>query len=55
MLDARPGAASSLPFPRKAYLEELRGLLLELLHLPLVLAGVERGGWRRAGAAAVGP
>ena len=39
---------------RKAYLEELGCLFLEFLHLPLVLAGVERGGRRRAGAAAVG-
>lgn len=37
----------------KAYLEELRCLLLELLHLPLVLTGIERGGWCCAGAAAV--
>lgn len=47
-----------VPIPtihRKVYLEELRCLLLEFLHLPLVLAGVERGGRRCAGAAAVGP
>lgn len=44
------------PLPtQKVYLEELGGLLLELIHLPLVLAGVERGGRRGAGAAAVGP
>lgn len=55
LLESCPGGAPSLPSPPKAYLEELGCLLLELLHLPLVLAGVERGGWRRAGAAAVGP
>ena len=36
------------------YLEELRRLLLEFLRPPLVLAGVERGRGRRAGALAVG-
>lgn len=39
----------------RRYLEELGRLLLQLLHLPLVLAGVERGGGRGAGALAVGP
>lgn len=43
----------SLPSTEKIYLEELGCLLLEFLHLPLVLAGVERGGRRGAGAAAV--
>lgn len=52
--------AGAVPIPtinstQKVYLEELGCLLLEFLHLPLVLAGVERGGRRRAGAAAVGP
>ena len=42
------------PLLQKVYLEELGCLFLEFLHLPLVLAGVERGGRRRAGAAAVG-
>lgn len=43
----------SLLSTQKVYLEELGCLLLELLHLPLILTGVERGGRRGAGAAAV--
>ena len=50
---SRRSGVPSRPLLQKVYLEELGCLFLEFLHLPLVLAGVERGGRRGAGAAAV--